>query len=172
MVWWRLTSRLHWKLSCLLLAVTKRIIQLHKIIPLNKAEKVTQNFYRTMADNATHCHKEPWDKQKDNYQWGEGNQTNYQSLKTYCWTTAYCVHALIVSNAKKSMQTTTVLIFALELVKSIQHPMPCSADESGSLTIADVVFTSVNTLLLHSAEKSWQGKHHYSKEGQIKDIWE
>lgn len=47
MVWWRLTSRLHWKLSCLLLAVTKRIIQLHKIIPLNETEKVTQNFYRT-----------------------------------------------------------------------------------------------------------------------------
>lgn len=47
MVWWRLTSRLHWKLSCLLLAVTKRIIQLHKIIPLNETEKVTQNFYHT-----------------------------------------------------------------------------------------------------------------------------
>lgn len=65
MVWWRLTSGLQWKLSCLLFAMTKRIIQPHKIIPFNETEKVTQNFYCTKPDNTIYCHAELWDRQKD-----------------------------------------------------------------------------------------------------------
>lgn len=110
--------------------------------------------------------------QKDSHKQGGGNQKNYCSLKTYYWpTVTYWVHApSLLQVQKKACKLQLPSWWFLHCNES----RPFDVDHHAllmrvnSLTTAAVVFTSVNTLLLHRAGKSCQGRHHYSEEGQMK----
>lgn len=166
MVWWRLTSRLHWKLSCLVFAMTTSTLQLHRTIPLNETEKFTQKPYHTVRP----YHTKPrltWDRQTASPRQGQCNQ-NYCTSQIYHWVTVCMLPPCCKckgNHVNFKLPSWCFLHYHQSRASDVHHH---------GLLMREFLKHSSSSIYIYpchpppSAGKSCQGRCHCSAEGQVK----